>query len=540
MEGFNRTDALVFVHALRKIAAGPDADFVNRAEKVETGEASTPDEAMQRTLAGSPDPTQRYEGDYAVPPEQVVPVLGQIVANSQRQHLAYSFYAEMIRGAGRGDLADLFEEQGAGELKEMSYFLRRLSILAPGGAPIPVAPTPEPTNDIGKALNYLIAGEQQALVLFKSLHSMLGDNPMKYMIEQIMTDAQGHHDKLVQNLPAASPKSKVASVLAKLSNKVPVGAPGTEPAEVVAQREAVLQQQQLVGENQALRAQLDQAGQVAVGQQQQLESLGAENQNLQAQAQIAGDQAHAATEQAQLNAEQAAAQADAKMRLAIRIQQFRQTLADTVAADPVQEEGVGFGEQAGPGTIQTSSQQNAAAQEAAAMDPTGGVGAAPTQTAAKQQQEAAGAQQEAKKQTAQAQQATKQANMESGSIGNNKAMKRKIDKLVGALAAAKNHQTSTPAGRLALGIGGTAVVGTLLHKALKKERAKSAGDYTEGLRLMAKAKKAGVQTVGQVDNGDPENPRLPLAGMGTEVDRRNPRLAPAETHKQHINLAKKV
>lgn len=632
MENFNRTDALVFVHALRKIAATPDADLVEHEQAVATGQASTPEEAMQRTLSGQPDPSVRYEGDYAVPPEQIVPVLAQIVSNSMRQHTAYSFYAEMIRGAGRGELAELFEEQGAGELKEMAYFLRRISILSPGGVPIPVAPTPAPTNDVGAALKYLIAGEQQALVLFKTLRSMLGDNPMKYMVEQIMTDSQEHHDKLLQNLPAEKPKSKVASVIAKLSAGVPIGAPGTEPAEVVAQREAMLQQQQMAAENQALRAQVDQMGQVATQQQQQLESMGAENQNLQAQSQMASDQAHMATEQAQVHAEQAANEADAKMRLSIRIQQMRQSLADTVAQDPVQEEGVGFGNPAGPGTIQTQTQNNAMAQEAAAMDPTAGTGAAPTQEAAKQQGEAAGAQQEAKKQTAQAQAATKQASapkgllqqalehgtevipttrirrtlLMAGSAGLGAAIgerneREKHEKKASAITpaaksvkklnfgAAADHVKGwidsipasahrarasdrafvdglTPkpiampdvsmkrpllAGAAILG-GGTAL-GLAAPKYVQKgleanrrrikanEKEKKAGDYTEGLRLMARAKKAdcGVPTVGEVNNGDPKPPHLPLAGMGTEVETRDPQRVDPETSKQYIVLAKR-
>jgi bacterioferritin (cytochrome b1) len=431
----------VFIHALRKLAAqdapAPDADLIEHTVKVVRGEKASPAEAAMHTQAGVPDETGRLEGKFAVPLDQIVMTLAQIVSNSMRQHTAYAFYGEMMRDLGRGELAELFDKQGQDEMNEMKYFLRRMSVLHPGGVPIPVAPTPEPSADVMVALRYLIAGEQQAIVLFKTLHSMLGDNPMKYTIEQMMTNAQEHLDRLWQYMPvteaSTQASNKIASVITRMKlaararalqrgvNKsaassvqrpsvgfgaVPVSQYGADPFNMVVGREALLQQAQLMNENQDLRARLDQAAQQQLMAQQQIESLSAENENLQMQAMAASEQAQMAAEQAQRFSEQAAAQADAKMRLAIRVQQLRQNLADIVSADPVQEEGVGFGEQAGPGNIATSSQQNQAAQQDAAMDPTGGFGVAPTQEAAREQQQAINAQQEAVQQTAQAQQKT--------------------------------------------------------------------------------------------------------------------------------------
>lgn len=450
--GISRADATVFLHAMRKLAAegapAPDQDLVEHQTEVATGEEATPEEAAVHTQAGAPDTSGHLEGEFAVPVEQVVQTLAQIVSNSMRQHTAYSFYGEMMRDLGRGELAELFDEQGAGEIEEMKYFLRRMSVLMPGGVPIPVAPTPVPSSDVGQALQYLIAGEQQAIVLFKTLRSMLGENPMKFTIESIMGDAQEHLDKLWQYMPAteAPPQqaaaAKVAAVLRKIANAtqvqgvpappeppappappqapqqaVPVGPPGSEPLSVVLGREQLLQSAQLMAENQDLRQRADFAAQQQLQQQQAVESLTAENQSLQQQSQMAADQAHMATEQAQQMSEQAAQQADAKMRLSIRIQQLRQNLADIVSQDPVQEEGVGFGEQAGPGTVMTSQQQAAMAQQAAAMDPSGGAGGAPTEEAAEEQQEAANAQQEAQQQTAQAQQKTKEDSSKKPSSG---------------------------------------------------------------------------------------------------------------------------
>lgn len=414
-----RADASVFFVGLKKIAAGPqpDADLSEHAADVAMGNEATPQEGAAATQQGAPDETGHLEGEFAVDLSQVVMTLAQIVSNSMRQHTAYTYYGETMRDVGRGELAELFTDQAKGELKEMKYFLRRMSVLSPGGVPIPVAPTPEPSADVTVALKFLIAGEQQAIVLFKTLHAMLGENPMKFTIESIMTDAQEHLDKLWQYMPATEapaeqPKaaSKIAAATRILRQKlaapnqpspqkgdVPVGPPGSEPLGTVLGREAMLQSAQLMNENADLRRRMDQAGQQQVQAQQTIESLGAENEGLQMQAQQSADMAHQATEQAQMSAEQAAAQADAKMRLSIRIQQLRQDLANIVSADPVQEEGVGFGEGqgAGPGTVATSSQQNQMAQEQAAAE----------QMAA--EQDAAGAKggSKAKKETAQAQRA---------------------------------------------------------------------------------------------------------------------------------------
>lgn len=545
--GISLADATVFLHAMRKIAAegapAPDQDLADHATEVATGEEATPEEAAVHTQAGAPDTSGHLEGEFAVPVEQVVQTLAQIVSNSMRQHTAYSFYGEMMRDLGRGELAELFDEQGADEIEEMKYFLRRMSVLMPGGVPIPVAPTPVPSSDVGQALQYLIAGEQQAIVLFKTLHSMLGQNPMKYTVEQIMGDAQEHLDKLWQYMPAtpdAAPQqaaaAKVAAVLRKLANvqpapqgvptppeppaapqaqqaapaqpaapqqPVPVGPPGSEPLSVVLGREQLLQSAQLMAENQDLRQRADFAAQQQLQQQQAVESLSAENQNLQQQSQMAAEQAHMATEQAQQMSEQAAAQADAKMRLSIRIQQLRQNLADIVSQDPVQEEGVGFGEQAGPGTIATSQQQAAMAQQAAMMDPTGGAGGAPTQEAAEQQTEAANAQQEAQEQTAQAQQKTKEDSSKKPSGGKDKGGTTVSVKTSGLVDAVRKplvgagHAIGEGIGQHLERAGGDAVRGGV--KAVKEMAQSPRGLAAAGIGAGALAATKGVQMKKQHD-----------------------------------------
>lgn len=418
---------------LSKVAApgapAPDKDLVEHEQKIVAGEEPLPAEAQAAQAAGAPDVTGHFEGEFAVPVEQVVMTLSQIVSNSMRQHMAYAYYGEMMRGLGRGELAELFDEQAKDELEEMSYFLRRMSVLQPGGAMVPPASTPQPSSDPRAALEYLIAGEQQAIVLFKSLHAQLGDNPMKFTLEELQSHAQEHLDKLWQYMPdeeasapAQTTPAKVAGVLVraalKRANAVPP--PGAEPIESYLAREQQLDAAQSEAEKQELAARLEEMTAHANTQQAQAEQANMTAQQASQQAELAGQQAAVAQEQAMASAEaaaaattQAAAQADGKMRLSMRIQQLRQDLMNLASQDPVAEEGMSHGGEAGPGAPMTPLQQQDHAmaleeeQAAAAMDPTGGTGEIPTAGAAQQQGEAVKAQDEAKKQTAQAQEKTK-------------------------------------------------------------------------------------------------------------------------------------
>lgn len=182
---------------------------------------------------------------------------------------------------------------------------------------------------------------------------------------------------------------------------------GSEPMPDTIMRELGLALQQSEAEKQFL-----------ANRAQQAEAVAAENaaaaENAQAEAQLTAETAEAASAQAQdatLQAqeamtaatqaeENAAAQAEGKMRLSMRIQQFRQQLADIVSQDPVGEEAMNFGEMAGAGSPMTANQQDAEmAQEEAMM------AEAADPKAKKEVNQAQRAQTEAAQQTAQAQRA---------------------------------------------------------------------------------------------------------------------------------------
>jgi bacterioferritin (cytochrome b1) len=448
---FSFEEGLVFLHSIKKMAGVEEAEALEHEEEVLTGEEPSPEEAELQAELGEPDTTGRSEGEFLVPLEQVVQTMASLAAVELKLQFAYLFYSEQLRGPERTALSKLFKKFAKDEADDAAYFLRRISVLTGGqGVTMPPVPAPQPTPDTTQILNNLIAGEQQAIVFLKALRHQLGDNPMRYTVEQKLSEEQEHHDTLWQHMPAEMPmgperREKAAALVALLKRKRasagdiggdqslptdnlpavegapkppkapappgPLLAPAAPPAPVgdpvdklmIQEQAALLQQRE--AEAAELAAQAQEAREQAAMNAAAAESASAEAQLGQEQSQVAQEQASAATAQAQqameqavMSEENAAAQANAKMNLAIRIQQFRQQLADMAMADPVGEEGLAFGEQAGPGSIVTGQQQaQAQEEEAMAME-----AAAANPKAQKEMEQAQKAESEAAQQTQQA------------------------------------------------------------------------------------------------------------------------------------------
>lgn len=383
-------DTATFFGALRKLAApgapAPDQDLAEHEQKVVTGDEASPADAQAMYDQGQPDTAGHLEGEFAVPLDQVVTTMAQLVSHEMKLQLAYIYYAEMLRGLNR-DLSEVFDEIAEQEIEDAKYLLRRISVLMPGGVEVPVAPSPVPLADPQQILEQMISGEQQAIVLLKALRSMMGENPMKFTVEEMLSEEQEHLDRLWQFMPIDVPEkqasqAKIAAAVAFLRRKVGaaaqppvVPAPGAEPIEHYLLREQQLQLQQGQAETQDMAIRLQQTQDLAAQHQMAAEQANATAQQSAQQAEMATQQAAqlqqqvtASTELATSAQADAAAQADAKMRLSMRIQQIRQQLADIASQDPVAEEGLAAGVgQAGPGgpvTPQQQAEQQAAEQEA--------------------------------------------------------------------------------------------------------------------------------------------------------------------------------
>ncbi len=378
------------------------------------------------------------------PHAELLRALAGMVSHELKLQLAYLFYAETLQGIQRGELADLFRDLAGKEVEDASYLMRRLSVLQPGGVMIPPPASPEPISDPTAILQVMIAEEERGIAFLTAIHGMLGDDPMRFTVEQMLSEEQEHHDLLMQYAGAPAPAAE------ELAPEAPAEAaaepPPAEPVEpkvaddaseahemagaanepvtsyILRTQAATIQQHQ--AELAHTREELAQARNQATSASMQAEQGQATTQQLQGeleQAQMSSQQAsqmaQQATEQAAMSEESAAQQAVAKMNLSMRVQQMRQMLADMASQDPVAEEGLGFGQQAGPGTPATATQQAQAAQQQAMMDPAaGGAPGAPGSAqdpsqpqdgapATEQGEEAVRAQQEAAKQTTQAQQA---------------------------------------------------------------------------------------------------------------------------------------
>lgn len=439
-----------FLLTLKKVAAGDPSGWQDpltppqgqEAPPVAPAEGEAPAAAPEAAEAGSPAPAAAP----LAPPAPADPQAGlrlamaAAISHELRSQLAYLFYAETVRGAGRHGMADTFKDFAEEEIKDAAYLLRRMSVLFPGGVLIPPPPSPEPLTDPQQILSVLHGFELEAISKLQRLHNLVGDDPMKYTLEQMMTDEQGHADALEQLMqeeaavpPDTLPESTVDAPEEPAPPPEPQAEPAAEPpadkvADAEAERDSMMaaanepidsflirQQNEDVQRHKAelehTRRELEQAQAMAqqtaveleqaqTAQQQQAAQM-EEVQTQMSEAQMNADTAQATAVQAQ---EQAAVEAEAKMRVTMRLQQMRQMAANLASMDPVGEEGLSTGAVAGP---TTPTQQAMAQQEAAmAQDPTAGTGQAPTQEAADQQQEAANAQAEAQEQTAQAQQQT--------------------------------------------------------------------------------------------------------------------------------------
>jgi rubrerythrin len=412
----------IFLHALRKLAApgepAPDQNLATHANAIAEGDEASPADAEAMYQQGMPDTAGHLEGEFAVSIDQAVTSMAQLVSHELKLQLAYLFYAEMLRGLNR-DLAGVFEHIAKQEIEDAKYLLRRISVLMPGGVPIPIPPSPVPLADPIQILHQMIAGEQQAIVLLKALHSQMGENPMKYTVESMLSEEQEHLDKLWQFMPAGVPSQqppmpmmaamppgqKMASAFKLARRKMAqegmaVPPPGAEPIEAYVQREHQLSLAQSEAEKQDLMARLAQSQQMALQSQAAAEQANMAAQQSAQQASMAGQQAAAqqqAAQAAQMAATQAQAQAaseaEGKMRLSVRISQIRQQLANLASQDPVTEEGL---------STLTPQQQQAQAQAQATQQ------MAAQQMAAEQQGGP-----RAKEETAQAQRAQQEAEVQS-------------------------------------------------------------------------------------------------------------------------------
>ena len=162
------------------------ADFFLRVKKADVTEP--------------PDETGELEGLFAAPVEQVLAVMKLLVENEFKTMVAYHVYANTLRDLSHVGIAEEFEEHAEAEVEHADFLLRRMAVL---GGPVQLSdiPTPSASSDPIDIVKTMIRYEQEGITKWQALHSMMGENPTKYEIENFLTRELHHLDELWQLLP---------------------------------------------------------------------------------------------------------------------------------------------------------------------------------------------------------------------------------------------------------------------------------------------------------------------------------------------------
>jgi bacterioferritin (cytochrome b1) len=202
------------------------SDFLKH--KIPLQEAA--DYFMKMKYAGyqdPPDETGQFEGQYDAPVEQVVAAISEMAQSKLRIAMAYRIYSETLRDPSNSALGDHFKEHSDNELDAADYFLRRAAVLM-GPVQMGEIETPPATTDLNEILRILIRAEQEAIVKLRALRDMLGENPMKYEVEQMLSLDLHHIDDMWQHIPHSAGNSAPIAKTASAGPSVERFLPGTD------------------------------------------------------------------------------------------------------------------------------------------------------------------------------------------------------------------------------------------------------------------------------------------------------------------------
>lgn len=147
-----------------------------------------------------PDETGVLEGQFAAPVEQVLLAMKKCCEAEFQSVMAYHVYANTMRGLMHLSVAEEFEAHADDELKHAEYLLERMAVL---GGPVALDDilSPPPMTQPEEIIHTMIALEQEGIALWRELHALLGENPQKFKVEEVLTEEQHHLDELWQLLP---------------------------------------------------------------------------------------------------------------------------------------------------------------------------------------------------------------------------------------------------------------------------------------------------------------------------------------------------
>jgi hypothetical protein len=148
----------------------------------------------------SPDETGVLEGQFEVPLEFAVSLMGKCCMGLLRLMTASLIYHNSIRGPYAAEVKSALCSGQYDHKHAFEYLVERMSVLA--GAPhIPDTDMPPASTDPLSVAQRMIRAEQEMIQSYHELVNVLGNNPMKGKIKFFMGECQAHLDSYWQALP---------------------------------------------------------------------------------------------------------------------------------------------------------------------------------------------------------------------------------------------------------------------------------------------------------------------------------------------------
>lgn len=147
-----------------------------------------------------PDETGVLEGQFEVPLEYAVQLMGNCAMHLLRLMSAGLIYSGSIRGNHASEVRCAIKCNEWDHKTAFEYLVERMTVLA--GAPhIPEADMPPPSINPVDVAKRMIRAEQEMIHAYSELIAVLGGNPMKECIKEKAARCQKHLDELWMALP---------------------------------------------------------------------------------------------------------------------------------------------------------------------------------------------------------------------------------------------------------------------------------------------------------------------------------------------------
>lgn len=147
-----------------------------------------------------PDETGVMEGQFEVPLEHAVSLMGKSAMYLLRLMTAGLIYSKSVRGPFAAEVKDAICHNEWDHKHSFEYLVERMTVLA--GAPhIPDSDMPPPSTDPLSVAQRMIRAEQEMIQSYQELAAVLGKNPMRDKIKCFMSQCQEHLDGYWMALP---------------------------------------------------------------------------------------------------------------------------------------------------------------------------------------------------------------------------------------------------------------------------------------------------------------------------------------------------